>query len=1145
MKKLDSNAINKLLNVPAKEQATRRSAPGILPVLHDITPEQRKHPLAKCECCPLYTQRYALTCGPSPDEAKVAFVSRSPGNYDVAAGKPFANPRGAGAVLDHLLARYRVRRTDVLTTNIVLCRTDDPPKEAIEACKPRLEAEIANCELIILGGTEATSALTRYRAVFTARPFIHRRTSISGTPQRVIVTNNPALVVRNSDAYPDMVEDFRRAFDPPPPPVFPEVEIINDASSGRNILERYAQDGVLPGIVASDLEWFPDGRPTCAGFSARGEKAVVFGLGVINDGRCWDLLRRIYERSETRFVWHNGKADTKVLVSNGIDGRIDEDTFLQSYALDERPGYHSLEYLLSTKFGWPDYEPASVKHFKKTGEFLGKTAQERELSERELYKYNGWDTAGTLQLFNLLDSRLYTDRGGEVRTLYKRLLKAQTRFRTVELSGFHFDVVEAANINEREAIPRIYELTDHIREVTGHALLNPNSPDQLKAVLYGEWGVRHNLRDSGKKKLSTSTGKEVREEITAGRFECRHGHREQLVRWAEFQAQYSKISKLKGTYLEGLALRTLKDGKLYCHFNPCGTVSGRASSNDPNFQNIAREGYEEIPGIRTLFLPSRGNLILSADFSQAELRTCAKLSGDTNLLAIYRDSTRSLHRERAAAFYGENYTKEEYVKCFHPSTEVLTTEGWLKVGEVTTETNLLQAIPKNDGLVDLEWTKPNEVYKGKSDKLMWLKNEGINIRVTPNHRMVGWSNEKAKPHEYIPGLLGRARKWANAGILDEGSNGDEKLLRLAVAIQADGTIRNYGAVTFGFKKAEKIDRLIKFLNDLNIEFTLTEANEVARFYIPKQDKLSEAIQYLDDDKTLSWQMLSLDLKSRLVILDELQYWDATKDQPGWKMYMYHSYTRKNIDVAQALATTCGMKTHQNSTGESLSIKDHPTSRGGNLTVQEIDYNSEVICLSVPSTYLVVRDVGIPIITGNSKNINFGVTYGQSAAAFAQMYHMPQEEADEYIKSWWREFPDLLEWTKEQKAKARKEGLVQSPFGHKRRFHLITDENVGDVEREAVNFLPQNIAAWLTISALCELVDMGIRVVATVHDSIVADVPGTMVQTVAETMKEVMESQVEKQLGWTDIPFLVDISVGPNWGIQKEFELGKALTDNDI
>jgi len=786
---------------------------------------KRKHPLAECDLCPLYEQRCAATTGPV--DASIAFVSRSPGKHDVIHNKPFAGP--SGKVLDYLLGRYGKKRDDIITTNVVLCQSDDPPKEAIAACKARLEEEIKDCELVIAGGTEATGALTRYRAVFTGRPFIHRRVTRSGRTQRIIVTNNPAAVLRNSDSFPDMVEDFRRAFDPPPPVTFPEVEIIEDATRIQSVLQQWLRTS-FDRPIASDLEWH-DKRIECAGFSAKPDKSVVLAGGGLREERSVSLLQAFYERRDIRFVWHNGKADTTILRRNGIAGRVDEDTYLMSVALDERPGYHSLEYLLSTRFGWPDYEPESVKHYKKTGEFLGNTEQEQRRSKHELYKYNGWDSAGTFQLYNDLAPRIEKE---ELSDLYVRTLQAADAFRTVEMHGVYFDSEEACNVNEREALPRLSELTEHIRTVTGHSLLNPRSPKQLQSVIYGECGLKHNLRDSGKKKLQTSTGREVREEIESGRFTCNVGHREQLIRWASAQRQFAKIDKLRGTYLEGLTIRAQSDGKIYCNFNVGGTVTGRPSSNDPNLQNIAREGYEEIPGIRTLFLPSPGNVIISADFSQAELRTCAKLSGDERLLGIYRDSSRSLHKERASAFYGENYTKAQYVQ--------------------------------------------------------------------------------------------------------------------------------------------------------------------------------------------------------------------------------------------------------------------------------------------------------------SKNINFGVTYGQSADAFAQMYHMPKREAQEYIDSWWREFPTLKEWTNELRQRARKEGRIESPFGHRRRFHLITDENLGDVEREAVNLLPQNIAAWFTISALVDLVNLGIRVIASVHDSIVADIPIEQVPDVARTMKEVMEIQPIKQLGWTDIPFFVDISTGSNWGSLEEMDL---------
>jgi uracil-DNA glycosylase family 4 len=785
----------------------------------------KKHPLADCENCPLKDADYVPSQIP-PQGSQVAFVSRSPGVYDARTGIPFSNPRGSKAVLDHLLARYNVSRDSIIATNVVSCRTDDPSKEAIKACSARLESEIEDCDLIIAGGMEATARLTNYRGVHRARGFSINRTSwSSGKDQRVVVTNNPAMVVRNSDAYPDMVKDFKRAFSPPPPPIYPSVEIIEDADTIRNILERWIETK-FDTPLASDLEWYQDNTIECAGFSRNADKAVVLAGDGLRQKDNFLLLKRFYEREDIQFIWHNGKADTKVLRLSGINARADEDTFLLSYALDERPGYHTLEYLLSEEFGWPDYEPKSVQHFKKTGEFL----EPKRLSQLELYKYNGMDTAGTLQLHHKYTKDPELDRG-----LYARLLKAADRFTTVELNGFHYDWVEACNIDEREIFYKLAEIKEHLRDVSKHTLLNPNSTDQVKAIWYTEWGLKHKLRNQGKKKFTTSVGKEVREEVLTGRFTCKPQHREQLLRFVDEFVHWQKITKMQGSFIRGLVKKVQKDGKLYCQFNVGGTATGRTSSAKPNFQNIMREGYQEIPGIRTLFLASPGNVLVNGDLSQAELRTCAKLSGERNLLGIYRDSNRSLHKERAKKFYGENYTKEEYVK--------------------------------------------------------------------------------------------------------------------------------------------------------------------------------------------------------------------------------------------------------------------------------------------------------------SKNINFGVTYGQSAAAFAQMYHMPQSEAQAYIDSWWRDFPRLKEWTQEVGARAIKEGFVQSPFGHKRRFYLITSENIGDVKRQAVDFLPQNIAAWLTISAIIELVDNSIRVVATVHDSIVADVPEDEAKDVARFMQDTMQKQAIAELGWNwdDIPFLADVSIGPNWGALEELE----------
>jgi len=172
----------------------------------------------------------------------------------------------------------------------------------------------------------------------------------------------------------------------------------------------------------------------------------------------------------------------------------------------------------------------------------------------------------------------------------------------------------------------------------------------------------------------------------------------------------------------------------------------------------------------------------------------------------------------------------------------------------------------------------------------------------------------------------------------------------------------------------------------------------------------------------------------------------------------------------------------------------------------------------------------------SKNINFGVVYDQSAFMFAQMYQMPQKEAQAYIDNWFKQFPQVLVWKDRIKQQVVAGDDMIAPFGGKRRFHLITEENLEEVKRQAINFLPQNTASELTVYSLCELNAMGVPIISTVHDSIIADVPTEQALEVAHLMKATMESAAMECLGW-DLPFTVDISMSDvSWGEVEEVEL---------
>jgi DNA polymerase-1 len=181
----------------------------------------------------------------------------------------------------------------------------------------------------------------------------------------------------------------------------------------------------------------------------------------------------------------------------------------------------------------------------------------------------------------------------------------------------------------------------------------------------------------------------------------------------------------------------------------------------------------------------------------------------------------------------------------------------------------------------------------------------------------------------------------------------------------------------------------------------------------------------------------------------------------------------------------------------------------------------------------------------AKNINFGVAYWQSAFSFAQLYHMPHEEAQGFIDFWWSRFPDVWAWTKDMEKQVLTTGEIQSPFGHKRRFFVIPADQSArlHVIKEGINFKPQNIAANITLWALCDFVDWLLandmwhvaQPRITVHDSILVNVRQDRAEEVGAMLIHFMQKAAKEAIDW-DFPFLAELSIGPNWGELKEMDL---------
>ncbi len=208
----------------------------------------------------------------------------------------------------------------------------------------------------------------------------------------------------------------------------------------------------------------------------------------------------------------------------------------------------------------------------------------------------------------------------------------------MEMRGVFVDTKRLAEKSE-EIGNRIADLEQKIYDLAGE-VFNINSPKQLAEILFDKLHLPPVTNTKKKTKSGISTNAEVLEIL-------KYSH-PIVSAILDFRA----LAKLKSTYLDGIKnLIDAKTHRVHTNFNQTVTATGRLSSSDPNLQNIpvrTEEGRE----IRALFEPGAGyDFLLSADYSQIELRLLAHMSGDENLIAAFK-SGQDIHARTAAEVFG-------------------------------------------------------------------------------------------------------------------------------------------------------------------------------------------------------------------------------------------------------------------------------------------------------------------------------------------------------------------------------------------------------------------------------------------------------------------------------------------------------------
>ncbi|MDF2675554.1 MAG: polA, partial [Clostridiales bacterium] len=221
------------------------------------------------------------------------------------------------------------------------------------------------------------------------------------------------------------------------------------------------------------------------------------------------------------------------------------------------------------------------------------------------------------------------DRYGMRDLFYKVEMPLVRVLSELEAQGFMVDK-EILNQIGFQLSEDIDSLTAHIYDLAGEEF-NINSPKQLGVILF----EKLMLPIIKKTKTGYSTNAEVLEELSS-----KHEIIDKIL-------NYRQLVKLKSTYIDGLLGSVSDDGKIHSSFNQTVTTTGRISSTEPNLQNIPVK-LEQGKRIRKAFIPALKNrIILSADYSQIELRVLAHISKDENLIDAFKNN-QDIHKRTAA-----------------------------------------------------------------------------------------------------------------------------------------------------------------------------------------------------------------------------------------------------------------------------------------------------------------------------------------------------------------------------------------------------------------------------------------------------------------------------------------------------------------
>ncbi|MEM8841594.1 MAG: DNA polymerase I [Pseudomonadota bacterium] len=381
--------------------------------------------------------------------------------------------------------------------------------------------------------------------------------------------------------------------------------------------------GFALSLAPGDAAYVPVGHLAGAGDLLGAAERVE---GQMRLDQALEILRPMLADAAILKIGQNLKYDLKVLARHKVGVSPIDDTMLISYALDSGKGGHGMDELSERHLG---YRPVSIK------ELIGSGKSAITFDRVDLDKaatYAAEDADITFRLWHHLRPRLAAEQVSTVyHTLERPLVPVLVQ---MEMAGIKVDSAILHEMSNRFA-QKMAEYEDEIYALAGRKF-NVASPKQLGEILFDE------MQLPGGKQTKTGawgTGADVLEGLAGD-----HELAAKVLDWRQ-------LSKLKSTYTDALPTHINPDtGRVHTSFSLAATSTGRLASTDPNLQNIPVRTAEG-RAIRTAFVAEPGNVILSLDYSQIELRILAQIAGIDPLKQAFHEG-QDIHAMTASQVFG-------------------------------------------------------------------------------------------------------------------------------------------------------------------------------------------------------------------------------------------------------------------------------------------------------------------------------------------------------------------------------------------------------------------------------------------------------------------------------------------------------------